>query len=1194
MMVVGSSSFGVRVVLKDVRQIENRQEREEGTGGGADGEEGEGGDGAGGDELRAGVEELVRGGEGESVHHDGATGAAAAADGAADGGDGAPEGGAIDASGDLGDGTAAAATAADDAISSPRASASVGSSLVPDPTVETDSPARHRLLHPALAAAPGAATPLVSRPARLAAQPPGVDRQPVDEETLLGVYLRELRAAVDLTARMASVQAVQTACVHGAQVLVTVEAYDPIATWTQYKDGMLLALCSCAGVLGLGRASLRGLPMEFAQMEAALGRRCTCRHALALLRAYDEIGHDVSALNHDDLFRACPALLGPLADNADDAPVGTITYLVLHSGKRRNIPVYAVYYNDAWAPVVVRPTANKFRLATCCQMPCQTRPWGCIHAKAVNKVTRADASSAAACAEMEREEALQFGPDGLLNETEPAPEPPPRAARMPALPMPVVAPAPQHKRRARNMFPCASEVAMCDSYSAALDTLRDNNKVRELLPVHAEESCLDCGEERNGKMLTACSALLYTMRGRLQINIGVWTCSKGHVVHYDGAEDGLFAASPETVYVRVFFVAVLGICVIGRSTMAAAAEYLTSLLRNTGAYAEGEFGQARQLLSDACGDFSETLVIPDAAFKCTNCGEAEEHGGRFECVLMDGQVLAVLQEHILPMVRPGMDAPRVALAITYACAVRNATVRAVMRHRVRSGADDPVALTTEEARKYRAFAMEPFAERPAPPPPPSETSRGLRSLPESEHALRWAAHKLFSTFFTVPNIGAVGSLPTGAAAVAGRAGAAAEEHSGGSDDDSLVDLVSVAGSTDGSSSEYSSDEINMARGEDSSADSVVGDDNNDASHLTVSAATFASSAVGAVADGGERGSAGAPDETGLDEELQGLGLDERPPTTSFSPAASAPSTPPPASDGTEFLLEAPAGEVDEDLPDSVESVRARVPKTKCMWKVPLLSVVPPSDPPAEEDDPVAVNPADPNSLLTQRAMKAVNEIFKKKRTGELLPIVKHGAIPLYSANFHNLLPGKWLDDEGINAYSLLLEWRHKKTLLLIPTAPKLYFFSTFLYKQLWFMHEYSYDIVRRWTKNVDIFSMDKIFIPINWGDSHWILVVVRVGAKTGTVSMYDSLGGQMSLVTSSITQWLIDEANDKGKPQREWTHHYPKCRQQENSDDCGVFTLSTMDLLARGLPLSFNTRSTAYYRCRIAAELLSGCVGGTG
>jgi len=133
-------------------------------------------------------------------------------------------------------------------------------------------------------------------------------------------------------------------------------------------------------------------------------------------------------------------------------------------------------------------------------------------------------------------------------------------------------------------------------------------------------------------------------------------------VHNDGAEEGQFAAFSETVDVRVFVDAVLGICVIGRSTMAAAAEYLTRLLRNTGAYAVGEFGQARQLLSDACGDFSQTLVIPDAAFKCTNCEEDEEHGRRFECVLKDGLVLAVLEEHILPMVRPGMDASRMAVA----------------------------------------------------------------------------------------------------------------------------------------------------------------------------------------------------------------------------------------------------------------------------------------------------------------------------------------------------------------------------------------------------------------------------------------------------------------------------------------------------------------------------------------------------
>jgi len=53
----------------------------------------------------------------------------------------------------------------------------------------------------------------------------------------------------------------------------------------------------------------------------------------------------VGAINHGDLFRACLAVLGPLTDDADDAPVGTITYLVLHSGKWWSIPVYVVYYN---------------------------------------------------------------------------------------------------------------------------------------------------------------------------------------------------------------------------------------------------------------------------------------------------------------------------------------------------------------------------------------------------------------------------------------------------------------------------------------------------------------------------------------------------------------------------------------------------------------------------------------------------------------------------------------------------------------------------------------------------------------------------------------------------------------------------------------------------------------------------------
>lgn len=103
------------------------------------------------------------------------------------------------------------------------------------------------------------------------------------------------------------------------------------------------------------------------------------------------------------------------------------------------------------------------------------------------------------------------------------------------------------------------------------------------------------------------------------------------------------------MYTPFFLDCVFDICVVRRSTMAAAAEYRTSVLRNTGAYREGECGQARQLLSDAVGEFVESLVIPEVAFTCSNCSEGEADGGHFECVLMNGQFLAVLQERILPM-----------------------------------------------------------------------------------------------------------------------------------------------------------------------------------------------------------------------------------------------------------------------------------------------------------------------------------------------------------------------------------------------------------------------------------------------------------------------------------------------------------------------------------------------------------------
>jgi len=235
------------------------------------------------------------------------------------------------------------------------------------------------------------------------------------------------------------------------------------------------------------------------------------------------------------------------------------------------------------------------------------------------------------------------------------------------------------------MFPCASEVRQCDRYAAVIDAWRTAGEAKILEYTHTEIKCMYCDAERGDDTEVAPEeVVLYCIRGRLTIYIGSWVCVYGRVVEYDGSPNGLFVSTRGGVYARTFLDAVLELCVIARSTMAAASEFLTSLFRNTAAFSEEEPGQARQLLSDACGEFSSTLVIPESAFRCHLCGAEERMGGRFRRVICDCQVLSVLQEHVVEMLRPGMNAPRVEFFLVFACAIRSAKVRRVVRNRVRA------------------------------------------------------------------------------------------------------------------------------------------------------------------------------------------------------------------------------------------------------------------------------------------------------------------------------------------------------------------------------------------------------------------------------------------------------------------------------------------------------------------------------
>jgi len=252
---------------------------------------------------------------------------------------------------------------------------------------------------------------------------------------------------------------------------------------------------------------------------------------------------------------------------------------------------------------------------------------------------------------------------------------------------------------------------------------------------------------------------------------------------------------------------------------------------------------------------------------------------------------------------------------------------------------------------------------------------------DAEKALRWSAFTVFSTFFRVPNLEALPRASAETAAAARRADDTGEALSGGSDDKSVVDMVSPDGSIVGSAFEYASDEINLVA-EDGSNESELGSDDT---HSTMPSSNAFEATTGA------SGAASGYGQSGVKEDLQALELDVSaprgsppsalcvlPPSTTrpsnTSPSTISPSTSSPVGDGAEFLLDAPAGAGDADKPAEVGSF-ACVPTTRCRWRVPLASVQQTTDEPGENQNPVGVNPADLSSLLTQAAMKAVNAMF---------------------------------------------------------------------------------------------------------------------------------------------------------------------------------------------------------------------------
>ncbi|XP_009975759.1 PREDICTED: LOW QUALITY PROTEIN: sentrin-specific protease 2 [Tauraco erythrolophus] len=176
---------------------------------------------------------------------------------------------------------------------------------------------------------------------------------------------------------------------------------------------------------------------------------------------------------------------------------------------------------------------------------------------------------------------------------------------------------------------------------------------------------------------------------------------------------------------------------------------------------------------------------------------------------------------------------------------------------------------------------------------------------------------------------------------------------------------------------------------------------------------------------------------------------------------------------------------------------------------------------------------------------------------------------------------RWLNDMVINFYMSLLMERSKKE-----GYPAVHAFSTFFYPKL---ISGGYKAVKRWSRDVDLFKQDLIFVPVHMR-LHWTLVVIDIRKKT--IKYFDSMGQKGGKTCETVFQYNLNESRERRNLEltfSEWTlrsmesYEIP---QQSNGSDCGVFMCKFADYISRDKPITFTQSHMPYFRKKMVWEII--------
>ena len=206
---------------------------------------------------------------------------------------------------------------------------------------------------------------------------------------------------------------------------------------------------------------------------------------------------------------------------------------------------------------------------------------------------------------------------------------------------------------------------------------------------------------------------------------------------------------------------------------------------------------------------------------------------------------------------------------------------------------------------------------------------------------------------------------------------------------------------------------------------------------------------------------------------------------------------------------------------------------------------------------------------------------------EVLHLISN-QIPLTGDDFVRLSEGRWLNDEIVNAYFLLIsELAYRECCSSNPGCDgkriEIEVISSFCFVRPVAERKKFFQRLR--CQNV--FTLHMLMFPIHT-PGHWIVAVVNFRRKR--IEMYDSLRGCHREKLKELLAVLEGEAIRLGEKVdfTMWALVAGLSPKQENGSDCGMFACTTAVYLAQNLALDYTQRDIWLFRLKMVRDLRRG------